>query len=264
LAKILDIKLMPTVAAMIKSADSADELADSLTNKYGGQIAKEGKDLIREPLAKHPRGLGATGRSYSAVKYRKGRKKGAGRREYIIYEAVGGANEKIRKGIPAGIKANEGGLRVWATAKRIPLKHPREFVSQKGTSKSMREYQESDRAGAPVRYISPKQKRRIRPYKSDEDKFTAAIRAISGALFREGTQRPARPPLQGANWMKYYPEGQGRFDYVAFAVRTKQPQIRGIISRASDDITKALVHHVLSGRGRMGFSTGISIGRYVR
>jgi len=264
LGKIVSIRLLPAVNSAIKSLDRADEIGDMLTSTAGKEVAKQLKDVIRQPLAKHPSGIGASGKSYSAVKYRKGRKSGVGKQEYIIYEDGSGANEKIRTGINPGEQGSKSSLRSWAVAKRIPLKHPDTYRRTVGSSKFDRDRLENVRSAEPVRYISKKQKRRIRPYKSDVDKFTAAIDAIYGALAREGTHRPPDPPLMGAAWWRMYPSGQGRFDYVAFVVRLRQPTIRSMISDASEQVRAGLLSHALSGWGGGGMSKTIRIGRYVR
>jgi len=262
LGNIIKIRLLPTASALANSLKNADDVADDLTSTAGKEVANRLKELLRAPLAKHPAGIGASGKSYSSVRYRKG-STSKGRAEYIIYEDGSGANEKIRKGIKPGEQGSIASLREWAISKRLSLVHPDNFKTGSGTSTgTQRELLSSGRDSKPVSYISPSQKRRIRPYKRDEDKFTAAISAIYRALDREGTNREPNPPVMGANWWRYYPEGQGRFDYVAYVIRTKQPEIRSMISDASRDVKSGIINYVLSGRKSGGMSMPITINRY--
>lgn len=264
MARILTFKLLPKWDSLIEATKTAPEFGDKLTLTVGREVAIQIKNLIREPLAKHPKGIGASGRSFSSVKIRKGSKKGKGHQEWIVFETGGGANTKIRHGIPAGQKPSFAGLRAWASAKSIDLRHPDHYKDKRWSTAHERSEQERERDSIPVRYISAKQKRRIRPYKKDEDKFTAAIHAIGKALEREGTNRPPGEKTMGAAWWPLYPGGQGRFDYVSFAVRRRRPAIRRMISDAGDDVKAGLLSHILSGRGRSGFSKDIKIGSYMR
>lgn len=254
---ILTIKLLPKTQQLISSMKGADELADSLIKEYGDKIAREIKELIREPISKDT-GIGATGKSWRAVKHKKV-SGGKGKASYIIYEDGSGANESIRRGIKPGEQGDMYELRTWAISKRLALKHPDTY--KKDTGYSM---YDSSRQGkrvdpSPVSYLSGKNKRRIRPYRKDEDKFTAAINAIWRALEDRGTNRPPDDPLMGAAWWFLHPSGQGRFDYVRFATETKRPRIRSILRDASSEIGSAIFRRILSGRGRGGLSTPFNI-----
>lgn len=261
MGNIIKIRLMPTADALAKSLMGVGDSADALTSSAVKSIAERLRNLLREPLAKNS-GVGASGKSYSAVRYRKEGTHGKGRASYVIYEDGTGANQKIRKGIKPGEQGSVASLREWAISKRLSLIHPENFRTGGGFTTGLeRDSLESSRDSSPVSYISPSQKRRIRPYKKDKDKFTAAIMAIYSALEREGTNRPPNTPLMGANWWRYYPEGQGRFDYVALVVRTKQPEIRSMISDASKDVQAGILNYIRSGRGGMG---SITISRYKR
>ena len=259
MADLIRIQYEPWDESLSKEKFTA--FANDAAQRYGEAYALEvirkfeewlspGKNSLTRVGGKEP--IGASGKA--SKNFRVDSKKARGVTTIYVREAgLTPANQFIRKGIPPGVSVSLGALKLWAARKGINFLSSAEYKKKMGGKElkagqqwtygkavKVSAYSSTSSKGNPFDV-----KEHGRSEKGKKNVVNSALKAIQNALYEEGTERP------NSNWQKYYPAGQGRFDYPMYLV-TGRKIIPEMNSRYSSSAADALVTYWnSSGRARV-------------
>lgn len=215
--------------------------AIAIMRAFENWLSPRGSRLTRQG-GKNP--IGASGAASKNFTVAETKRKGVS----IWYVREGGgtpANQYIRKGIPPGVDVSLEKLKLWAARKGITFLSSAEYKLKSGGKELAGGRKWTYGKAVKVAAYDSKSAKgdtfRVKEHgKAEKDKknvINSALKAIQNALFLEGTDRP------GANWIRYHPTGDGRFDYPSYLVTERGNLIKDMNSKFGHSLAAAMVSY---------------------
>lgn len=229
------------------------EFSNDAVNLHGkafaGAIARQFALWLSPGYDKlHKNPIGASGKASDSFKTAGGK----GRAGFASWDVLEGSVSaaRVRVGLQPGQPVSLATLKLWAARKGIQLLSSQDYNKKHGKKSGL--YKDKDWTFGKAIEISSYQSKSSKgnPFSAKthgraeggkKNIVNSALKAIQNALIDQGTDRP------GANWMFYFPEHKGHFDYPRYLFTARKNFVTDLEAKHASGIAFALASFVSSG-----------------